>query len=228
MHRRISIVVWMAAAAIPFWMGTLAFAQIGGQGGTGGGAANTGGVGNPALGGAAGGVSGGSPAPIITGPGATGNPSNYTRGAAPGMNRSPETAPSGASNSPGATRRREGLSRRPDLGSRRHAAGNSGIGRGVGPSPKGGEENPAETLLDEINGSNNGRRRGHAALRTRAGDSSSEPAPITPERVEERAVYFAKKGAYEDMVYHPYKGSYQNQSRSRRPRTAAPQVRRYY
>ncbi|HVX14497.1 MAG TPA: hypothetical protein VHC22_25140 [Pirellulales bacterium] len=233
MHRRISSqIVWGAAAAISLSMGNLAFAQVGGQGGAGGGTANVGGVGgagNPALGGAAGGVFGGAtPTPIITGPGATGIPLNYSRGAMPGMNQSPETAPSGASNSPGSAGPANSMSNRPNLGRRSRAGGNSAMGRGVGPAPGGGEANPAKTLLDEINGTNNGRRRGHAALRTRTGDSSSEPALITPERVEERAVYFAKKGAYEDMVYHPYQGSYQSQSRSRRPRTAAPQVRRYY
>ncbi|MGH7138929.1 MAG: hypothetical protein ACREHD_24555, partial [Pirellulales bacterium] len=160
-------------------------------------------TGNPALGGAAGGVGGlggvgsvggisglGSPGVgsigslggssgtigthqghILTGPGATGTPLNYFRGAAPGMNLWPQQAPSGA-------------------------------------------------FLKELNGSNNGRRTGHAALgsprRYQRSGLSSDPSAMAPPRVEERAVYFAQRGAYEDSVYRPNRGTY------RQPRRATP------
>lgn len=94
------------------------------------------------------------------------------------------------------------------------------MGRGTRPVPQGGDENPAETLLDEMNGSHNGRRTGHAAIRPppryQRGlyGMSSEPLSLTPSRIEDRAVYFAERGAYEDKVYRPYQGTYRQQRRS--------------
>lgn len=199
---------------------------LGGVGGVGGssiGGGGVGGMGGSGMGSIGGGALGGTGAHqgnILTGPGATGIPQNYFRGAAPGMNLSPQEAPSGAFNSP---RNGTGIgpSRRRSIGGRRTPAfGNGGVGRGVGPTPKGGDENPAETLLDEMNGSNNGRRTGHAAIRPPARYQrgprglSSDPPSIAPRRIEERAVYFAQRGAYEDSVYRPYQGSYRQPSRA--------------
>ena len=104
--------------------------------------------------------------------------------------------------------------------------GGAALGRGLGPTPPGGDENPAGTLLDELNGSNNGRRSGHAALppgNKRVMNSLSPYRNI--QRGDGGAVYFAKRGAYEDMVYHPYRGSYRkNQSNT----AARPSNRRVY
>lgn len=190
-----------------------------------GGSGIGGGLGGGTLGGGGSGMGSGVGAHqghILTGPGATGIPQNYFRGAAPGMSLSPQEAPSGASNSvlsplrPGA---RSGST----TGRRRGGAAGGGraVGRDIGPVPKGGDENPAETLLDQMNGSRNGKRSGHAALRPPrryqrgVRGMSSDPPSLTPQRIEERAVYFAHRGAYEDMVYRPYQGSY------RQPRRAA-------
>lgn len=192
-------------------------AGIGGSG-IGGGTLGGAGMGGGGIGG--GGVGAGAhQGHILTGPGATGIPQNYFRGAAPGMNLSPQEAPSGALNGssplrPGA--RSGGTLRSP----RGRARANGAVGRGVGPAPQGGDENPAATLLDEMNGSRNGKRTGHAALRPPpryqrgVRGLSSDPPSLTPQRIEERAVYFAKRGAYEDMVYRPYQGSYQQRRRS--------------
>jgi hypothetical protein len=93
------------------------------------------------------------------------------------------------------------------------------MGRGKGATPPSGDANPAETLLEEMNGSNNGYRTGHAALRPppkyRLAPLSSEPFSLTPPRVEERAVYFKRRGAYEDMIYRPHHASYQRQTAAR-------------
>lgn len=37
-----------------------------------------------------------------------------------------------------------------------------------------------------------------------------------PRRGEEHTLYFAKRGAYEDMIYHPRRGSYRNDVRTTR------------
>lgn len=218
---------------------------VGGAGGAGvGGASSTingsfggagiggGGIGGGGIGGGIGGGvgAGAHQGNILTGPGASGIPQNYFRGAMPGMSLSPQEAPSGASNS-GLTPLRPGARSGGTLGSpRRRTGGGRAVGRGVGPAPQGGDENPAETLLDEMNGSHNGQRTGHAALRPPrryqrgVRGLSSDPPAIAPRRIEERAVYFAQRGAYEDMVYRPYQGSYRQQ---RRPVTAARNQRVY-
>lgn len=206
--------------------GSVGGAGVGGAG-VGGGALGGGALGGAGVGG--GGV-GAHQGHILTGPGATGIPQNYFRGATPGMSLSPQEAPSGAANS-GLSPLRPGARSGGTLGSPRRRTGASGaVGRGVGPAPKGGDENPAETLLDEMNGSHNGNRTGHAALRPPrryqrgVRGMSSDPPSLTPRRIEERAVYFAKRGAYEDMVYRPYQGTYRHQGRS----TAASRNRRVY
>jgi hypothetical protein len=195
---------------------------IGGLGGAAGGSA-AGGVG--AIGGTGLGGTGAHQGNILTGPGASGIPQNYTRGAMPGMNLSPQEGPSGAFNSPSSSALRGHRSVGMGAASSRalRGLGNGRMGRGTGPVPKGGDQNPAETLLDEMNGSRNGQRTGHAALRPppryRRGvrGMSSDPPSLAPLRIEERGVYFAQRGAYEDMVYRPYQGSYTTSSR----RTAA-------
>jgi hypothetical protein len=195
--------------------GNIGGAGIGGAG-MGGAGYGSGSFGQSTLGGATGAHQGN----ILTGPGASGVPQNYFRGAMPGMNQSPQEAPSGAFNSGLSTLRSGGRGGQGSLGPRRgRTGGNGAVGRGVGPAPRGGDENPAETLLDEMNGSRNGKRTGHAALRPPPryqrgpGGLSSDPPSLAPRRIEERAVYFAQRGAYEDMVYRPYQGTYRQQRR---------------
>lgn len=92
------------------------------------------------------------------------------------------------------------------------------MGRGVGPRTQGPQKNPAKTLLDEMNGTNNGRRRGQAQIRGRGARNGRrvEPASVRPRRIEEQAVYFAQRGAYEDAIYRPQAGAtYRSKSRNR-------------
>lgn len=93
-------------------------------------------------------------------------------------------------------------------------------GGGLGPSMP-GERNPADVLLDEINGANRGRRTGRAALRgtrpyrVRRVDLSSNKL----EREDKQAVFFDRRGAYEDAIYTPTRGTYR--SSTRRPRATS-------
>lgn len=97
----------------------------------------------------------------------------------------------------------------------------SPTGRGLGPSARGGDRNPADVLLSEINGSNRGRRTGRAALRgtrpyrVRRVDLSSNRL----EREDKQAVFFDRRGAYEDAIYAPTRGTYRPSTR--RPRAGA-------
>lgn len=80
-----------------------------------------------------------------------------------------------------------------------------GIGRGVGPVDPGADENPADTLLKEINGSNNRRRTGRYMFdprRRSAGYRGTVP------KLEEGAVRFDRRGAYEEAIYGSRPGSY--------------------
>lgn len=95
----------------------------------------------------------------------------------------------------------------------------SGSG-GLGPSLP-GERNPADVLLNEINGANRGRRTGRAALRgtrpyrVRRVDLSSNKQ----EREDKQAVFFDRRGAYEDAIYTPTRGTYRTSTR--RPRATS-------
>lgn len=90
-------------------------------------------------------------------------------------------------------------------------------GGSLGPSLP-GERNPADVLLNEINGANRGRRTGRAALRgtrpyrVRRVDLSSNKL----EREDKQAVFFDRRGAYEDAIYTPTRGTYRTSIR--RPR----------
>lgn len=87
-----------------------------------------------------------------------------------------------------------------------------------------GERNPADVLLNEINGSNRGRRTGRAALqgtkryRVRRVDLSSKLL----DREDKQAVYFDRRGAYEDAIYSPSRGTYRALSRRPRPTSGIP------
>lgn len=67
------------------------------------------------------------------------------------------------------------------------------------------EQNPAEMMLRDIDGTNYGRRTGHAALR----DSPERAAPQAegprrpPSRGEREPLYFTQRGGYERGRYSP-------------------------
>jgi hypothetical protein len=79
------------------------------------------------------------------------------------------------------------------------------LGRGIG-SVGPGDENPADTLLREMNGSNNGRRTGRNAL----GDPRRRTAGyrMLNGKVEGTAIRFDKPGTYEEAIYGSRRGSY--------------------
>ncbi|HVX12786.1 MAG TPA: hypothetical protein VHC22_16510 [Pirellulales bacterium] len=93
------------------------------------------------------------------------------------------------------------------------------IGREIGGRVDGNDENPAEIMLRDIGGTNRNRRTGHTAIRGRAvrsalrveGLSRAEP------RAEEGAVYFSRRGDYENAIYAPYRGSYRERAPRRSP-----------
>ncbi len=151
---------------------------------------------------------------IGQGPGSTGNPSNDFRGAFPGAKPGPGGGPrgiTGGSTLPGVRgplRGRDYLNGVPN-----RSGGNGRIGRGKGATPAAGDKNPAKTLLDEMNGTHDGRRSGQAAFRGQARRRMERAEPFTPPRVTEQAVYFGRRGAYEDAIYRPTGGSYRANSR---------------
>lgn len=97
-----------------------------------------------------------------------------------------------------------------DVGGRLTYRGSSRGGPGLGRA-KAGEENPADTLLRSIEGTNYGRATGHSIFsKNRAnnsigGQTRSPGGPGT--------LYYARRGAYEDRVYQPARGSYRSPER---------------
>lgn len=87
------------------------------------------------------------------------------------------------------------------------------LGRGMGRVVP-GEENPADTLLKEMNGSNNGRRTGRNAFN----DPRRRTAGYRPlnGKVEGTAIRFDKRGTYEEAIYGSRRGSYSSVTRRRR------------
>lgn len=103
----------------------------------------------------------------------------------------------------------------------------SASGLGLGGRNR-GERNPADVLLNEINGTNRGRRTGRAALqgtqryRVRRVDLSSKLV----DREDKQAVFFDRRGAYEDAIYSPQRGTYRSSARRpRATRSSAPRPR---
>jgi hypothetical protein len=84
--------------------------------------------------------------------------------------------------------------------------GGPGMGRGVGPASGYLDENPADTLLKDINGTNNGRRTGSNLFldrrRRTAGYRGATP------KFEGGAVRFDRPGSYEEAIYGSRPGSY--------------------
>jgi hypothetical protein len=97
--------------------------------------------------------------------------------------------------------------------SRGDLQGGGKIGRNLGAGSI--DANPADTLLKEINGSNNGRRTGRSFL-------GSPRRRTTGFRgnggvYELGAVRFDKRGTYEEAIYGSRAGSYSNPAKRRNP-----------
>lgn len=91
------------------------------------------------------------------------------------------------------------------------------IGRGSG------DKNPADIMLRDIGGTNRGRRTGRAAIRGGAVRAALRVEGVTRASPlgEQGAVYFARRGDYENAIYSPSRGSY----RTRVPSRPAPAAR---
>lgn len=147
-------------------------------------------------------------------PGSTGNPSNSFRGAFPGAEPAPGGGPQGITGGATLPGLRGPLRGKSTLGFGQSRRGGDGrIGQGKGATPAAGDRNPAKMLLDEMNGTHEGRRSGQAAFRGRARRRMQQIEPFTPPRVAQQAVYFARRGAYEDAIYQPTNGSYRDNAR---------------
>lgn len=89
---------------------------------------------------------------------------------------------------------------------RSRIGGGAPFGRGIGPAGGTLDENPADTLLREMGGSNATRRTGRAMFseshRRKAGYRG-----VTP-KFEGGAVVFDRPGAYEEAIYGAPPGSY--------------------
>ncbi|HEX7375893.1 MAG TPA: hypothetical protein VF278_02215 [Pirellulales bacterium] len=88
-----------------------------------------------------------------------------------------------------------------------------GDGRGLGRSAP-GEENPADTLLKEMNGTNNGRRTGRNAFSPRRRTAGYR---ALNGKVEGTAIRFNKRGTYEEAIYGSRPGSYSRPAPRRKP-----------
>ncbi|HVA48551.1 MAG TPA: hypothetical protein VNH11_19455 [Pirellulales bacterium] len=90
--------------------------------------------------------------------------------------------------------------------------GGGRLGRGVGPSGR-IEANPADTLLRGINGTNNGRRTGRGEFAdARRRNTGYRGGTL---KIEEGAVRFDRRGAYEEAIYGSKRGSYTQLTRRR-------------
>lgn len=94
------------------------------------------------------------------------------------------------------------------------------IGRGSG------DKNPADIMLRDIGGTNRGRRTGRAAIRGGAVRNALRVEGVTRASPlgEQGAVYFARRGDYENAIYAPSHGSYRTHVPSR-PAPAARNTR---
>jgi hypothetical protein len=92
--------------------------------------------------------------------------------------------------------------------------GGPGMGRGVGPGTGYLDENPADTLLKDINGTNYGRRTGSNLFLDNRRRTSGYRG-VTP-KFEGGAVRFDRRGTYEEAIYGSRPGSYSLAYKARR------------
>ncbi len=90
------------------------------------------------------------------------------------------------------------------------------MGRGVGPNGS-LDENPADTLLKDINGTNYGRRTGSNIFKPSRPQTSGYRG-VTP-KFEGGAVFFKRRGTYEEAIYGSRPGSYGGVARKTPRRT---------
>ncbi|HWB13211.1 MAG TPA: hypothetical protein VG826_28555 [Pirellulales bacterium] len=98
-----------------------------------------------------------------------------------------------------------GVGSGPDV-DRSRGGGGAPFGRGVGPAEGPLDENPADTLLKEINGTNNSRRTGSNLFLDNRRRSSGYRG-VAP-KFEGGAVRFDRRGSYEEAIYGSRPGSY--------------------
>ena len=104
---------------------------------------------------------------------------------------------------------------------RARGGGGAQFGRGVGPGGGLSDENPADTLLRGLGGSNAGRRSGQNLF----GDPRRQTSGyrgVKP-KFKDGALVFDKRGSYEEAIYGSRRGSY---SMARTSSRRAPASRR--
>ena len=97
-----------------------------------------------------------------------------------------------------------------------HHSGTGGSGDGLRSSGPG--DNPAGTMLRELNGPQYNQGRGSQRIRGEGVEGIRKAYKISAERQKllEGAVYFGDRGAYEDAIYRPRRGSYRYETRTTR------------
>lgn len=95
-------------------------------------------------------------------------------------------------------------------------SGTEGTGNGLRSTGPG--DNPAGTMLRELNRPEYYQGRGRARITGPALEASRRAYRLSHERQQllEGAVYFAERGAYEDAIYRPRRGSYRYVTRTMR------------
>lgn len=105
-----------------------------------------------------------------------------------------------------------------------------GVGSGFGPYRSGAEgtgnglrssgpgDNPAGTMLRELNRPEYYQGRGRVRITGPALEASRRAYRLSHQRQQllEGAVYFADRGSYEDAIYRPRRGSYRYETRTLR------------
>ena len=93
-----------------------------------------------------------------------------------------------------------------------------GAGTGNGLRSTGPGDNPAGTMLRELNRPEYYQGRGRQRITGPALEASRRAYRLSHERqqLREGAVYFADRGSYEDAIYRPRRGSYRNDTRTLR------------
>jgi hypothetical protein len=102
-----------------------------------------------------------------------------------------------------------------------HHGSSAGVkmGREIGGRVDGADKNPADVMLREIGGTTRGRRSGRVAIHggaVRAALKFEGLSRASP-RAEQNAVYFGRRGEYEDAIYAPFRGSYREGAARRNP-----------
>ena len=96
----------------------------------------------------------------------------------------------------------------------RSGSGNGGNGlRSSGPG-----DNPADLMLRELNAPGYNLGRGTRRIRGASVEAARRAYRLSLERQQllDGAVYFADRGAYEDAIYRPRRGSYRYDTKTRR------------